>query len=285
MKVFVYTILLGFCILILSPQIQAKEKARLSVDYQKIMGEKGFLLINAKYKVEKKYQPATDLNLNIYEEFHEDSIVLRGKVITDYEGNAQFVIEARNIVKDELVAYKYLVRIEDDEKFKDAEKSKSFSDVNLIAEAIEQDSVNYISAELTDAKGDPIEGEKLKVVVQRLFAPLTIGESSYETDEDGAILVAVEDPLPGIDGILTFEVVLESRNYGNVKTIFDAPIGKLITDQSTFDKRTMWSPPGKTPLFLWIFPNILIFGIWIVIVTLILNLFRIYKSNKQTKKS
>jgi hypothetical protein len=285
MKAIIYTILIGFCTILLSPQIQAKEKARISVDYHRIVGENGFLLINAKYKVEKKYEPATELNLNIYEEINEDSIALRGKVITDYEGNAQFVIEARNVVSDELVTYKYLVRIEDDEIFKDAEKSESFLDVNLVASAIEEDSVNYISAELTDANGDPIEGEKLQVVVQRLFAPLTIGESSNKTDEDGSILVAVENPLPGLDGILTFEVILESKKYGNVKVVFDAPIGKVITDLSTFDQRTMWSPPGKTPLFLLIFPNIVIFGIWIVIVTLIFNLFRIYKSNKQTKKS
>jgi hypothetical protein len=285
MKAIIYTILIGFCTILLSPQIQAKEKARISVDYHRIVGENGFLLINAKYKVEKKYEPATELNLNIYEEINEDSIALRGKVITDYEGNAQFVIEARNVVSDELVTYKYLVRIEDDEIFKDAEKSESFLDVNLVASAIEEDSVNYISAELTDANGDPIEGEKLQVVVQRLFAPLTIGESSNKTDEDGSILVAVENPLPGLDGILTFEVILESKKYGNVKVVFDAPIGKVITDLSTFDQRTMWSPPGKTPLFLLIFPNIVIFGIWIVIVTLFFNLFRIFKSNKQTKKS
>jgi len=285
MRAFIYTILLGFCTLMLSPQIQAKEKARLSVDYHKIMGENGFLMINVKYKVEKKYQPAIDLKLNIYEEINEDSIAHRGQVITDYEGNAQFIIESRNVVSDELVIYKYLVRIESDDIFKDAEKSEKFSEVNLIAEAIEKDSVNYISAELTDANGNPIEGEKLKVLVQRLFAPLTIGESSYKTDEDGAILVAVENPLPGIDGILTFEVVLESRKYGDVKVIFDAPIGEVITDQSTFDQRTMWSPPNKTPLFLWIFPNIVILGIWIVIVTLIVNLFKIFKSNKQTKTS
>ena len=285
MRAFIYTILLGFCILMLSPLAQAKEKARLSVDYHKIMGENGMLFINVKYKVEKKYQPATDLQLNIYEEINEDSIVHRGQVITDYKGNAQFIIKAKGVVSDELVKYKYLVRIENDEVFKDAEKSEKFSEVNLVAEAIEKDSVHYISAELTDANGNPLEGEKLQVIVQRLFAPLTIGESSYKTDEDGAILVAVEDPLPGIDGVLTFEVILESRSYGNVKVIFDAPIGKLITDQSTFDKRTMWSPPNKTPLFLWIFPNIVILGIWIVIVTLMINLFKIYKSNKQTKQS
>ena len=71
---------------------------------------------------------------------------------------------------------------------------------------------------------------------------------------------------------------MDSKKYGVVKYVFDAPIGTIIADESTFDQRTMWSPPSKTPLFLWIFPNIVIFGIWTVIVLLIMNLFKIYKS-------
>jgi len=285
MKKLIYTILLGFCMILLIPQVQAKDKARLSVDYHRVSGENGFLLINVKYKVEKKYKPATDLQLNVYQEINEDSLAYRGKVSTDSNGNAQFIIESTGSKSNEILIYKYLVRIEDDDKFKNAKKSESYSDVNLFAEAIVVDSVDYIAATLTDAAGNPLEGEKLTVVIQRLFAPLTIGKSSYKTDDEGYILVELEHPLPGIDGILTFEVILDSRKYGEVKTIFDAPIGKIITDQSTFDKRTMWSPPNKTPLFLWIFPNIVILGIWIVIFMLVNNLFRIYKSNKQANKS
>ncbi|RLD64503.1 MAG: hypothetical protein DRI95_10570 [Bacteroidetes bacterium] len=284
MRAFIYTIILGFCTIILSPQLQAKEKARLSVNYNKVMGENGFLLINAKYKIKKKYQPVTNLKLNIYEEISEDSVAYKGQVITDNSGSAKFIINTETVISDKVLVFKYLVRIEDDDKFKDIEKSESFYNVILIAEAIEKDSVHYISAKLTDGLGNPLEGEKLQVLLQRLFAPLSVGKSNYKTDSDGSIFVAIEDPLPGIDGMLTFEVVLDSRNYGNIKKIFNAPIGKLVTDQSTFEERTMWSPPSKTPLFLWIFPNIVILGIWIVIVVLISNLFKIYKSNKQTNK-
>jgi hypothetical protein len=84
--------------------------------------------------------------------------------------------------------------------------------------------------------------------------------------------------LPGVDGILTFEVVLESNKYGNVRTIFDAPIGKVIVDESTFDQRKIWSPPFRTPIFLWVFANVLVLGTWIVIFILGRNLYRIYKS-------
>ncbi len=278
MKVILYTILFGVCTLFMSPQIQAKEKAKLSVEYHKIMGDEAFLSINAKYKGENGYEPATDLNLYVYMEVDEDSIIFVGELVTDMEGSAHFKIKANNIDDEELITHKYLVKIENDKKFKDGSKTVKFLDSNISAKIIEEDSIYSVSANLTDENGNPIEGQKLQVKVQRLFAPLTIGKSSYKTDDDGNILVPIEDPLPGIDGILTFEVELKNRKYGVVKVIFDAPIGKLITDQSTFDKRTMWSPPNKTPLFLWIFPNIVILGIWIVIAILIRNLFKIYKS-------
>ncbi len=76
-------------------------------------------------------------------------------------------------------------------------------------------------------------------------------------------LYLLEEGIPGVDGNLTFEVVLkESDDYGTVKAMVNAPIGIPIVDESTFDERTMWSPRNKTPLFLLIFPNLLIFGMW-----------------------
>lgn len=270
---------LGAFLMIISTQVKGQEhKARLSVDYQKIMGEGSSLLINVKYKPEKKYKPASFLDLTIYQEVSEDSIALKGKVTTDHEGNAEFTIDPASFISDSLITYRYVVKIEGDENFKNAKKAIKFIDVTIVAEAIVEDSVHHISATMTDATGSPIEGAKLEVKVHRLFAPLTIGKSSYKTDDNGSILVSIEKPLPGVDGILTFEVMSDSRSYGIAKIVFDAPIGKVVTDQSTFDNRTMWSPPGKTPIFLLIFPNLLIFGIWIIIFILARNLFRIYKS-------
>ncbi|NOX45667.1 MAG: hypothetical protein GXO89_01655 [Chlorobi bacterium] len=280
-KRYAVLVLMGFLIIGLSPQTKVfgkKHKAKLSVKYNKVMGDQAFLSINAKFKGDDGYEPATGLKLYVYREVDEDSIHPEGEITTDMEGKAIFEIKAANDEGEDIITHKYLVNIENNKKFKDASKAVKFLDSYLKAKVVEKDSSYSISASLTDANGDPIEGQKLQVRVQRLFAPLTIGKSSYKTDEDGNILVPIEDPLPGIDGVLTFEVVLDNRKYGVVKYIFDAPIGKQITDLSTFDERTMWSPPNKTPLFLWIFPNIIIFGIWLVIALLVRNLFKIYKS-------
>ncbi len=273
-------IFLGSFLMIISTQLQGQDKfkAKLSVDYQKTMGEGSVLLIKVKYKAEKKYIPASFLKVNIYEQINEDSLALIGDISTDHGGSAEYALLLNSDFSDSLYTYRYIVKIENDDKFKDAKKAIKFIDVNLVAKAIVEDSVHYISATLTDATGTAIEGAKLEVKVHRLFAPLTIGESSYKTDDNGKILVPIENPLPGVDGILTFEVMSDSRSYGIAKIIFDAPIGKVVTDQSTFDQRTMWAPPRNTPYFLLIFPNLLILGIWAVILLLVSNLYKIYKS-------
>lgn len=274
-------IFVTFCLLIFIPVSKAddeKYKARLSVDYISIVNDHSFLSINVKFKGEDGYEPATDLKLNIYEQLENDSLAFKGETLTNEKGNAEFTVEIEDHLKDSLIKFEYVVFIENDEKFEDADKSVKFYLSTILAEAVVIDSVNYINATLTDAKGDPIEGEDLKLQLQRLFAPLTIGESSYETDDEGAVSIEITDPMPGIDGILTFQIILDSKKYGIVKNIFEAPIGKVIEDQSTYDKRTMWSPPNKTPLFLWIFPNLVILGIWFVIGLLVFNLIKIYKS-------
>jgi hypothetical protein len=149
-----------------------------------------------------------------------------------------------------------------------------------LAKLIIKDSINYISGTLKDAATDSILSDRfLNVQLQRLFRPLRIGEEFNSTDENGTIIVPIEEGMPGVDGILTFEVVLQdSDDYGTVKAMIKAPIGTPITDESTFDERTMWSPRNKTPLFLLIFPNLLILGIWGIIVYLILNLVKLKNS-------
>ena len=119
----------------------------------------------------------------------------------------------------------------------------------------------------------------LRIELQRLLRSLKIGELSYESDTEGIILVPLDDDYPGVDGKLIFEVILfENELYGTVKDLVTTDIGVPIKDESRYDDRTMWSSRDKTPVFLLIFPNLIIAGIWGLIFYLTYNLFKIYKS-------
>ncbi|AFL83928.1 hypothetical protein Belba_1301 [Belliella baltica DSM 15883] len=256
-----------------------KYRARVSLEHVKVMNGEAYIDISAKYKGEDGFETATDLEFNVYRLMNEDSLMYLGQARTNDAGRAKFFLKDTMKHSDTTGIYTYTVAIEDNDRFRDTDQSISFSEAGLSVDITMVDSVYYMSAILTDAAGNPLQGEFLKVGLIRLYGSLPIGEDNYETDENGSILVPIEERMPGLGGELTFEVVLkESEAYGTIRAAISAPIGIPIVDESTFDERTMWSPRVKTPYYLLIFPNLIIFGVWIPIVFLIFNLYRILKS-------
>ena len=153
-------------------------------------------------------------------------------------------------------------------------------DASIEASIEKTDSTYTIKARLVDENNNPIADEALMVGLKRTFGNLSMGEEdSYTTDADGTIIVPIDKGLSGLDGILNFQVILkENDTYGTVIANLYSKFGVPITDKSTFDKRTMWSPPTKTPLFILIIPNLILVGIWSILTMLLINLYKIYKS-------
>jgi len=257
-----------------------KSKVRLKADYVKVMGGEVYFNMNASAKVDGENIQVSDLDLTIYNEVGDEKIKL-GETKTDVNGDAKLVLEGLNSIKpDSTNTYNVSISFKGNDSFKRASKSLSFRDAAIEAKLFTEDSINYISAILVDKSTDSvIVGSLLRVQVQRLFKPLKIGEEYNITDDDGTVVVTIPEGIPGEDGNLIIEVVLsESDDFGTVKALVQAPVGSIKVDESTFDQRTMWSPRNKTPLFMLIFPNLLILGIWGYIIYLIINLFKIAKS-------
>lgn len=264
----------------LCTSVFAQDKVRLKAEYVKVMNEGVYFDIQATAKVNDENVNVSKIELVIYNLVGDEQVEI-GKTITNMQGKSRFALKDINSIKpDSSNTYNIDISFAGNDKFSDASKSISFKNADIEAKLVSIDSVYYVTATLIDKSTDSlVVGESLKVQIQRMFKALTIGEEFNETDEDGTILVPIPEGIPGVDGILAIEVVLsESEEFGTVKAIVNAPIGKPVVDESTFDERTMWSPRSKTPLFLLIFPNILIFAIWGIIIYLITNLFKITKS-------
>ncbi len=260
-------------------QTTKKNTVRMKVQYVKIMNGEVFFNIKATSRVNKKNIGVSNVDLRVFNELDDENILL-GKSTTDIKGETKFSLKNINIIKpDSTGVYNIKVTFKGNDTFKKAIKRISFKNADINAKLITKDSINYITATLLDAStGTPIEDVSLGVQLQRLFQALQIEEFNI-TDENGTIIVPIEDGIPGIDGNLTIEVILsESDDFGTVIATVIAPIGIPIVDESTFDDRKMWSPRNKTPVFLLIFPNLIIFGMWGLIIYLITNLFKITKS-------
>ena len=259
---------------------QKKERVRLNADYVKVTGKEHYLDIKASARIDRQTVPVGNIDLTVALVLDDEESEI-GKTKTDAGGTARFVIDNFSALKpDSANVYNLIVIFDGNDIFKKASRDVTFRDATITTELIERDSLNFISARITDTALDSALAETdLNVQVERLFRPWKIGEDYYTTDEEGHIEVQIPEGIPGVDGVLNLEVVLkESDEYGTVKTVLAAPVGDVIVDESTFDQRTMWSPRGKTPIsLLWITFSFIIV-VWGIFLYLFRNLFIIFKS-------
>ena len=257
-----------------------KERIRLNAAYVHVIDQEHYLNIKASARVNKETVEVADAELVISQELEDEEIEL-GTAKTNARGTCKFVIEDFGALQaDEEGIYHITVSFNGNDDFKRGSKEVTFKAADISAELVTKDSVNYVNARLIDTRLDSAIAEvPLTVQVDRLFRPFKIEKDFFMTDEDGAVEVAIPDGIPGVDGKLQLEVVLnENDDYGTVKRILVAQIGKPIVDESTFDQRTMWSPRGKTPIFLLAVTYSFGFVVWGIFVYLFFNLIRIYKS-------
>lgn len=257
-----------------------KERIRLNAGYVHVIDHEHYLNVKASARVNRQTVEVSDAELLVSQEL-EDGEVELGTLKTNARGMGKFVIEDFGSLKaDEEGVYHLTVSFAGNDQFKRGSREVSFRMADISAELVTKDSVNYVAARITDAQLDSAIAEvPLTVQVDRLFKPLKIEKDFFMTDEDGEIEVAIPDGIPGVDGNLQLEVVLnENDDYGTVKRILPAQIGTIIEDESTFDQRTMWSPRGKTPVFLLAVTYSFGFVVWGIFVYLFFNLIKIYKS-------
>lgn len=261
-------------------QNEEKYRVRLRCDYVKIMEGDAYLNIKATAKVGDETLPVPNIEMEVYNEIEGQEIIL-GNTSTNMNGESKFILDkSLGIKADSTNTYNLGISFNGNDRYSRASKSTSFKEAQIIANLITKDSINYISAVLKETASDSVlAGESLDVQIQRLFKPLKIGEEFNFTDENGTILVPIEEGIPGIDGNLILEVVLnDSDDYGTVKTIVNAPVGTPIVYEKTFDQRKMWSARDKTPLFLIVSINLILAIIYGLFIFLISNLFRISKN-------
>jgi hypothetical protein len=264
----------------LSAQEVEKTAVRLKLDYTKVINGQSYLDIKAIARIDGQMTNVPDISLEVYYELEEEEFPL-GTAKTDMDGKSRYLLPPLKEIKaDSSNTYTLGIGFNGNELFKRASKTVAFKDANIATTLFTKDSINYIQATLTDVVlKEPIVDQSLRVQVKRLINPLRIGKEFNYTDEDGTIIVPVEYGIPGIDGLLTLEVVYpDSDDYGTVKAVVEAPYGVPVIKDTTFNKRTLWGPRNKTPFFIIIFTIFLILATWGPILYLIRNLYKISKS-------
>ena len=263
---------------------QEQKSARLSLSYIKENTDGAYIKAKVRYKEDREYFPAKDLELKLYKitkQEDEDTEDISEKIKvskTDDNGEVKFYLKPETFG---LAQQFYEVRIENDANFKDKSDDISFKNAEIVANISQKDSLRTLTIKLVDPDKNPIANQYFKVKLKRLFGMMNVGdEDFYKTDEKGEISIDIEEKMYSKSGKLEFIITLDDSNdYGTIIEHLESDFGIVMESKDTFDERTMWATAAKAPIYMLIIPNVLLIGIWGIILVLFFNLYRIYKHN------
>jgi hypothetical protein len=261
-------------------QAQEKQRVRLAATYTNMMQGPSFLDIQATARIDRSTISLSGIDLEIYYEIDGEEFSL-GQVQTNPDGRARYSLADKvNIQPDSSGLYILGASFGGSDTLRRASRTVEFRDAEIRASLQEIDSVYHIVASLRDVASDSLVADALMgVQVQRMFRPLKISEEFLMTDDAGSISVPIPSDIPGKDGNLTLEVVVEDSDaYGTVKALLEAPVGVPIVADTNYEQRALWAPSSRTPIFILLFTGVLIIGSWGLIFYLIFILFKIAKS-------
>ncbi|MDH5251467.1 MAG: hypothetical protein OEW40_20905, partial [Cyclobacteriaceae bacterium] len=153
----------------------------------------------------------------------------------------------------------------------------------------EEDSVRMIYAKLSaleDSSWTDVPETEIKFIVRRLLSDLSGGEEElYTTDESGEASSQFDLTIPGdVNGNIIIGAKIDDNElYGNLVATKIVKWGVPVVKDNSFAKRSLWATRDKTPLWLLIFPNLIIAGVWGMIFYLIYLIYRISKLGKADK--
>ncbi len=195
---------------------EKKERLRIGAVYTKVMNGPVYFDLSTSARIERTNVNVPNIPLEIHYEVDGEEFPL-GEVTTGPDGSARFTLERLDkIQSDSTGLYILGVSFGGNDTFRRASRSAEFRDAAISATLQQQDSLNFISATLTDVALDSVvEDALIKVQVKRMFKPLRISDDLLMTDAEGSILVPIPGDIPGKDGILDIEVVIEVYDVKN----------------------------------------------------------------------
>lgn len=134
-----------------------------------------------------------------------------------------------------------------------------------------------------DSLKQPLSEVDVHFYVKTDFGLMNIGESSNYTDTDGKVKVLFPENIIGdTEGNVNLVVKIENNFlYNDTETLVQKKWGKpLVSHEDEFSGRSLWGARDKSPVWLLILANGILFVVWAVIVFVIINLFRIKKEGR-----
>ena len=280
-------ILLGFA-MSLSGFGQDKMAPRVDIQYVYTNGRPPMAKVLIRKRIDRRYYPIQGLQVKIYfnEETDENKIA---EMTTNEKGlaNGEF---PEQVMKgwDSLDTFDLYVALEETDSSEEVSESITVAKARLVVNGEIRDETKMVTARVEQSSGgqwNPVGGVEVKLFVNRDFGKLPLGEDAYETDGSGYIEAPFDMEIPGNEQgeISVGAFVEEHGDFGTLYALKEVGWGTPTVDNNMeFNRRTLWASRDKTPLWLLIFPNLMILGVWGAIAYL---LWQIYLLKKMANKT
>lgn len=262
----------------------AKVKPYLSLSYFKVSDDVPYLQVQVRKRVDRRYLPMEGVRVRMY--FGEESAKgFMGEAVSDEKGIAKAQM-ANAMMTDwhALNSLDFFAAVDSTDTTESADESLTVTKARLEVHTV--DSTKQITAVLekaVDNGWEAVAGTEVKLFVKRDFGKLPVTDDYLETNDSGAVSAPLKATLPGDSiGRLTVGAFVEdSDDFGNIIAYASTRWGTpTVDDNSAFYRRSLWATRDRTPLWLLIFPNLIILGVWGIIVFLVFEIFKIKRLSK-----
>ncbi len=253
--------LLLFTLIIGSSDVTAQIRTRSDFSYTKLTDGTKVL----KVKVFTKQGPVFNYINNGNIQFltsNDTAEIDLGTLQTDEDGKVALYIDKGYVIPmDETGNMHFMFRYDGNDSCQETDDELDVLDLNINYELVmDEDSLYFVNAALTDALGNPVIDEEVFIRVKRLYSYLPI--ESTISDEEGNVSVQFPSDLPGdsLGNLQISVIVKESGQYGTVEAIVISDWGIPVDYSEHEVGRALWAKAG--PLWMLIAIYIVIFGAW-----------------------
>jgi hypothetical protein len=258
----------------------------LGLTYHQLNSDLPVIKVSAKTKIERKFQPVEGEEINLFF-MSETTQGFIGRVKTNSHGAGSLTLPERFKSQwDSLSSFTFIGTLADTTRFEfqSGELEISKAKIELTLEDI--DSVRTIRAKVLafqDTGWVAQPETDVKLVVRGMMSDLNATEEeTFTTDENGEVSAEFVLNLPGDTqgDIIIGAKIVEHEVFGSLVTAKTTKWGVPRIPDDSFAKRTLWATRDKTPLWLLIFPNLIIISVWGIIFYLLYLISRISKLGK-----
>jgi len=263
-----------------------KISPRINISFQRSDQNPAQILLNVRKRIEGRFLPMQGIAVNVSMVTEFDDLDL-GTTNTDSNGLAQ--IEFTNNIMaqwDTLSEVEFIATIAESDSTTESEESLLISHARIRISAEDDHLFSaVVEKRISQGEWEPVADVELKFFIKRYFGLLPVGDEFYTTDENGEIEMEFDSVIPGdAEGnILLGCLIDDNEEFGTISATISKKWGTaFFDDNAEFNRRTLWSTRDKTPYWLLIFPNLIILGVWGLIVYLVFQIIKIKKLQNQS---